>query len=99
MTESRSPTPGPSSAPKNEDGHHAVKSRDTHFTVKLNRKRSRSIEALDAIRAKRLLVEETPIVTRDDKYYFEDGSCILQVESTLFNVCLALPFLTSYPYR
>ncbi|KIY46747.1 hypothetical protein FISHEDRAFT_46717 [Fistulina hepatica ATCC 64428] len=26
------------------------------------------------------------VVVRDDKYYFEDGSCILQVEDTLFNV-------------
>lgn len=25
---------------------------------------------------------------RDDKYYMEDGSCVLQVENTLFNVSL-----------
>ena len=35
---------------------------------------------------------------RDESYYFEDGSCVLLVEDTLFNVCLYLsllePFLT-----
>jgi hypothetical protein len=24
---------------------------------------------------------------RDDTYYYEDGSCVLLVEDTLFNVC------------
>ena len=40
----------------------------------------------------------------DDTYYFEDGSCVLLVEDTLFNVppvygvCLCR-FLTSLPFR
>ena len=28
----------------------------------------------------------TPVIVRDDEYYFSDGSCILRVENTLFNV-------------
>lgn len=28
---------------------------------------------------------------RDDSYYFPDGSCVLLVEDTLFNVCTSSP--------
>ena len=30
-------------------------------------------------------------VVRDDDYYFSDGSCIVMVENTLFNVSLLFP--------
>jgi hypothetical protein len=30
-------------------------------------------------------------VVRDDDYYFSDGSCIIMVENTLFNVSLLFP--------
>ena len=29
-------------------------------------------------------------IVRDTTYYMQDGSCVLQVENTLFNVCLAV---------
>lgn len=30
-------------------------------------------------------------VVRDDTYYMQDGSCVLQVGNTLFNVCRVIP--------
>ena len=31
--------------------------------------------------------ERSSAALRDDNYYFVDGSCIVRVEDTLFNVC------------
>lgn len=53
-----------------------------------SRKRARADDGLeDREVAKELqsLLWARPV--RDDVYYFSDGSCILRVEDTLFNVC------------
>lgn len=48
------------------------------------RKRSRNL--FETPEAMKLPNRETSEIVRDEDYYFSDGSCIILVENTLFNV-------------
>lgn len=62
-----------------------IRSRSPHT---LSRKRARIDELDEVIQELQSPSQSDEDLVRDDIYYFSDGSCILRVENTLFNVCL-----------
>ncbi len=66
-------------APKVEDGSATVSSRK-------RRRTDNSLSDRDSTDELGVQVRAARNIRRDEAFYFEDGSCVLLVENTLFNV-------------
>ncbi len=87
-----------SASPESVQGEQDHKDRLRESPITPHRKRARVDDEIEDM----LGTSHSAELVRDSTYYMEDGSCVLQVGNTLFNVSvssISLVMFPTYPYQ